>query len=359
MRSIKSKITAMMMVASAGGVFIGALCLAALWQVGTLQQRGEALSHLSLSTERINTLVTAVVMDSRGIYMAKSPADVEKYGRPNEARFKVLAASVAEMGNKVDPSDRARFRKLEAAVADFIKFRTETIRLAREVSVAAADAQGNNDQNRANRQALNDLLASYSTDFEQQGDAFAADAARMASITSIALPLMFLAILAITFLAALRFTTRGIVQPLHETTAAMEQLATGNTQATIPHQDRTDEIGTMARTLEVFRKNTEQVRALEAQEKAAAAERASRAEAMVAVVNDVGEVVSAAAAGDFSARLEVVTADREMLKLVEGINEINAVVDSATTEFAEALGASPMATSPGRRDGTTGAASPS
>ncbi len=54
-------------------------------------------------------------------------------------------------------------------------------------------------------------------------------------------------------------------------------------------------------------------------------------------MSDVGDVVAAAAAGDFSARLQIEDADEQMQKLVAGINEINAVVDSATTEFAGAL----------------------
>ena len=50
-------------------------------------------------------------------------------------------------------------------------------------------------------------------------------------------------------------------------------------------------------------------------------------------------VVAAAAAGDFSARLQIEQADEQMQKLVAGINEINAVVDSATSEFARTLSA--------------------
>ncbi|RDJ19603.1 hypothetical protein DWF00_07685, partial [Bosea caraganae] len=46
---------------------------------------------------------------------------------------------------------------------------------------------------------------------------------------------------------------------------------------------------------------------------------------------------AAAAAGDFSARLQIEDADAQMQQLIAGINEINAVVDSATTEFAQAL----------------------
>ncbi|WP_210169320.1 HAMP domain-containing protein, partial [Bosea sp. Root381] len=80
-------------------------------------------------------------------------------------------------------------------------------------------------------------------------------------------------------------------------------------------------------------------RALEAQEQAAAEARLARAQSMEAVVSDVGEVVAAAAAGDFSARLKIDEADEQMQRLVAGINEINAVVDSATNEFSRALSA--------------------
>lgn len=78
---------------------------------------------------------------------------------------------------------------------------------------------------------------------------------------------------------------------------------------------------------------------MEAQERTAAAARTARAQSIEAVVSDVGKVVAAAAAGDFSARLRIDDADEQMQRLVAGINEINAVVDGATTEFSAALSA--------------------
>ncbi|WP_406855967.1 methyl-accepting chemotaxis protein [Alsobacter sp. KACC 23698] len=338
MKTIKSKIIAMLMVASGGAVIVGGSSLWTLWHVATVQERSERQADLSLATERINSAVTAVVMDSRGVYLAKTRDEVEKFARPNEERLRALGRMVAELGTKVGPDDRERFARLQAAVAEFIGFRTETIRLAREVSIAAADAQGNNDLNRKNRQALNDLLVSYSADNERLGDAFSAEARRVVSLAETTLPAALLAILCASFFGALRWTSRSVTRPLQDATAAMEVLAHGDVSVAIPHVDREDEIGTMARTLEVFRAHAEQMKALEAQERRAEAERAARAESMMAVVHDVGEVVAAAAAGDFSARLEIESTDDQMRKLVGGINEINAVVDRATTEFAEALG---------------------
>ncbi len=132
---------------------------------------------------------------------------------------------------------------------------------------------------------------------------------------------------------------RSIARPVRQITQAMGEISEGRLDATIPAQQRKDEIGEMAAALSVFRDNLVRVRALETQERAAAAERSARAESMIAIVNDVGAVVAAAAAGDFSARLRIEHADAEMQKLVSGINEINAVVDRVVSEFSEALAA--------------------
>jgi hypothetical protein len=94
----------------------------------------------------------------------------------------------------------------------------------------------------------------------------------------------------------------------------------------------------------VLRESTEKVAAFQEQERESAAARLRAAESMASVVTDVGEVVAAAASGDFSARLEIEHADAQMQKLVAGINEINAVVDSATSEFAAACRRWPAAT---------------
>jgi len=136
---------------------------------------------------------------------------------------------------------------------------------------------------------------------------------------------------------ALAFVIGGIVRPLGGMTDAMKRLAQGEQDVTVPSVGRRDEIGDMAGALQIFQENAARVRALEEQERAAAAARLARAQSMEAVVSDVSEVVAAAAAGDFSARLQIDDGDEQMQRLVAGINEINRVVDGATTEFADIL----------------------
>lgn len=132
------------------------------------------------------------------------------------------------------------------------------------------------------------------------------------------------------------WSTRAI-KPLGDLTQIMTGFAAGNLGADVPHGERRDEIGGIAAAMRVFKDNGLRMQELERQERAEAAARAARAESMASVVTDVGTVVAAAAAGDFSARLEIEHADAQMRQLIDGINEINVVVDKATTEFTEAL----------------------
>jgi methyl-accepting chemotaxis protein len=136
--------------------------------------------------------------------------------------------------------------------------------------------------------------------------------------------------------AALIIVNR-LSRPMAETTRAMTRLAAGELATEVPHAGRADEIGEIAAAVQVFKENALRVKALEEEEKRAAAERVRRADAMAAIVRDVSGVVSKAAAGDFSARVASDTKEPELRELVDGINTINEAVDSATTEFADIL----------------------
>lgn len=63
---------------------------------------------------------------------------------------------------------------------------------------------------------------------------------------------------------ALVLTLRHVTRPLSEITASMTALAEGGATAQIPHQKRPDEIGAMARALEIFRRSMIEALALTA-----------------------------------------------------------------------------------------------
>ncbi|WP_420562531.1 HAMP domain-containing methyl-accepting chemotaxis protein [Thalassobaculum sp.] len=79
--------------------------------------------------------------------------------------------------------------------------------------------------------------------------------------------------------------TRSITAPVSGLTAAMGRLSDGDTGTQIPSTEQKDEIGLMARAVQVFKDNMIRARELEEQEKKQQAERNRRAEAMEAAVN--------------------------------------------------------------------------
>jgi len=339
LKSIRIKILAILAIISLGSLFASGLGMWALSRSGDLNQRSSLQADLALTTDRINAHVLGVVMDARGIYMSKTVAEAEPFAKGMEARFPQLRALAATLSRIAPVAERARAGEIEKAIADFITFRSETVRLGRQVSTAAANEQGNNEFNRANRKALNDLLVGFAKSNEAAGEALGQDAAGFTRMAQIMLPIVLGVMLLGSLALALFFAQRSLTRPLLDLGSVMDRLTAGDLQVVVPHLDRKDEIGTMARAVSVLRESSEQVAQLQAQEQAAAAVRLARAQSMEAVVSDVGEVVAAAAAGDFSARLKIEEADEQMQKLVAGINEINAVVDMATNEFAQALSA--------------------
>jgi methyl-accepting chemotaxis protein len=337
LKSIRIKIIAILAIVSLGAVISSALGLWALSRSNDLNQRAANLSDITLATDKINGHVLGVVMDARGIYMSKDAAAAEPFAKGMEARFPQMRALAADLTRMAPESERAQTRAIEKAIADFITFRSETIRLGREVSTAAANAQGNNEANRNNRKALNDLLVGFAKTTDAASDALQNEATSFTHLAQIGLPVALVVMLLGSLLIALFYAQRSLTKPILDLSTVMGALTQGDLKVTVPHLGRQDEIGTMAKAVSVLRESSEQVALLQQQEQAAAAARLARAQSMEAVVSDVGEVVAAAAAGDFSARLQIEQADEQMQKLVAGINEINAVVDGATSEFSEAL----------------------
>ncbi len=133
---------------------------------------------------------------------------------------------------------------------------------------------------------------------------------------------------AISFLLA----RRGIVNPIRSLTAIMSEMASGKLGSSIPGTERKDEIGEMARALEVFRTNEEQMRAMEAQEAALHAQSKD-------LQTSISGIVAAAAAGDFSKRISKTYDDADLQRFAGSVNELVENVDRGVTEVRRVIAA--------------------
>ena len=339
MSSIRNKILGLIGIVAAGAAIALAFALMALSGIEGMSHRVSRQNDVALATERLNVAVNQLSEDSRLAYMARNPNEAKNAAAAIEKGLNQLNERLKLFTGIVAAEDSERAGKIGQLVAEFAGIRAETAKLAQEVSGRAADAWGNSEASRRNRAALIEELGSFSRLNEQASDAVEVEASAYGGRMRVLIPLTLLVLLGISVAAAIAFSRRAIVKPLLDLGAVMDRLTAGDTAVEVPHSQRRDEIGAMARSVSVLRETSEKVAILQHQEQASAAARLARAQSMEAVVSDVGEVVAAAAAGDFSARLQIDQADEQMQKLVAGINEINAVVDSATSEFARTLSA--------------------
>ncbi|GFZ79918.1 methyl-accepting chemotaxis protein [Elstera cyanobacteriorum] len=209
--------------------------------------------RVALQAETANRLITAVVMDSRGIYMSTAPAEMERFAPALLGNLVKLEQTVQEWRDLIDPAERADFNKASALIAEFAKFRRELVRLGREVSIPEARAFGDNEANRRNRQALNAEVDRLSEKAEADGHRTLAELeAYFAQRIVIFAALIALAIGA-GFTVGLLMVRRQIISPLKALTDRMGAMSDGTLDQPIEDGGRRDEIGAMLRSIEGFR----------------------------------------------------------------------------------------------------------
>jgi methyl-accepting chemotaxis protein len=137
----------------------------------------------------------------------------------------------------------------------------------------------------------------------------------------------------------------GIVRPIRSLVACMETLASGKYDIQVPGNDRKDEVGTMAKMVEVFRKNGLEVETMrteqaEQQKQAQITRRAERARLADDFEQAVGDIVATVSSA--SAQLE--QAATVLTQNADSTQELSGVVASASEEASSNVQAVASAT---------------
>ncbi|WEK04070.1 MAG: methyl-accepting chemotaxis protein [Candidatus Devosia phytovorans] len=134
--------------------------------------------------------------------------------------------------------------------------------------------------------------------------------------------------------------SRSITRPITRLTDTMETLAKGDFDIEVRGADRTDELGAMARAVEVFRENGLKVAQMtEAEAAQVLANQTERARMMASLQRAFGNVVDAAIAGDFSRRVDADFPDAELNALARSVNALVETVDRGLGETGSVLAA--------------------
>jgi len=212
------------------------------------------------NVETTNGLIYAVVMESRGIYMSPDTTAAKRFA-DNLLKFNERIEKLVEQWGRSTGSDQAKeFATFSARIKQFVEFRAEMARAGVQTSPAVARELGDNEANRTVRSALSkdleNLTLIYGAQTKEAQRALDAATQRGELILSV----MGVLAVGLAIMGAI-IIRRSVIKPLGEITSVTAEVARGNPDLAVPHRERDDEVGALARSIAVFqeamRKNTE------------------------------------------------------------------------------------------------------
>jgi methyl-accepting chemotaxis protein len=256
-----------------------------------LTQEIETANLAALNVERVNSLVYAVVMESRGVYMSTEKDVVKKYGEGLLKFNERILGVVTRWEAIVQADDAEQFATFKKRIEQFVDFRKELVRRANEISPAAGREWGDNDANRSVRSALNKDLEALSKVYAERGRKIAAQAEVNRELSFVLTCLGGLALLLVGI--GIVIIAHSIARPLSVITATIKHVAEGAENVEVPHTTRDDEIGALARAIQIFKEAMERNRNLNSQVSADSAARAERNRHIEASVEQFRQAIGA------------------------------------------------------------------
>ncbi len=323
------------------GVMICAVGGIAVYFAATFSDKVQQLENASaraFAGEHLNRLVTAVVMDARGIYASDTVEQAKPFGDGILASLDRIDAHIAGWEPLIPASQVEVFARLKARTAEFRAFRSETARLG-SIDPAQANEQGNNEANRANRKAYQAEIDAVVQQDREQFDAINADLdAFQATLAPVVGGVTIVGLL-IGVLAAALVATRYVTRPLVRVTGVMGRLAEGDLTVDIPYADERNEIGQMAAAVQVFKENGIRVAEMNEDERTRHARAAERARVMQEFQDGFAGAVEATLRGDLSKRLATGQADQDIARISDNFNRLMDTVSGGLSEAGEVLAA--------------------
>jgi methyl-accepting chemotaxis protein len=128
-----------------------------------------------------------------------------------------------------------------------------------------------------------------------------------------------------------------VSSPLSRLTDVMGHLTSGRLDVEVPHADRIDEVGAIARSVGVFKSNAIRIAELAGEEEGRRAETLARQDMMQRFQNAFAGVVHATLEGDLSQRIDLHFGDDEIDRVVSSFNEMLETVSKAVDEAGDVL----------------------
>jgi methyl-accepting chemotaxis protein len=276
-----------------------------------------------------NTLIYAILMESRGIYMSHDPITAKLYASGLAMFIDRLDAVIMNWGQRVRSDDAAHFQEFLDRARTFQAFRRELVQ-----RVTTAELQSAHDWGRLDDGTSDQLV--LRNDLGRLADIYARRAARIRAeidraIAANAWLMTFFGGIALLLAAAGSMIIRtGIARPLSRITQVTETVAGGTSDIAIPYSKRHDEIGALARSISIFQETMRHNAALGRTVRDEADARARRQEQVAAEIME------------FSANVESTLADLGRIAdaMLTASTHLSSAADQASDQTATATASS-------------------
>ncbi len=283
----------------------------------TTREIVDVRTNRAVAAQRVANAVAEAAIAQRSVIIEGSDEVRQTLAQQHRAAEESAAAQAERLVTlAATAEERAQDEALRKGVADYLAFSAKVVTNAQQgmTDVAFALSSEQDAGRRAKAAAsLDARVQATLADLAAARDA--AEAAAAATKTRLTLVAALGLVLAFSVLAAI--AVLGIARPLARTTRAMNALAAGDLSVAVAGTGRRDEIGALARALQVFKDSAGEMRRLterESEHKEAAARRAALVDGLArdfeAKVGSLSRDL-AGAAGTMEAAARAMTAGAE------------------------------------------------
>ncbi len=285
-----------------------------------------------VAREAMDLRVDIIAISRMTYQLAAAPEKAADFRAETDKRSGEMLARLPKIESTADASEKDQLKAIRGALDSYFASIRGMVDIAEKNPADAAAISSALKTALDGQKAVTDTVKVYST---YSGKSLAG--ARADAVASSTTAILISALSAIVFiLVGATISTivarRGIVRPIRSLTHAMTRLANGEVDDLGIDAVRKDEIGEMARAVEVFRTNAVKMDELKAQE--AALHRSSSD-----LQASISTVVASAVAGDFSGRIAKDYRNEDLNRFAAGVNELVSSVDNAVTEVRRVIAA--------------------
>lgn len=279
-----------------------------------------------VAREAMDLRIDIIAISRMTYQLAFAPEKAADFAAETEKRSKEMLERLPKIASTADANEKKELENIRATLNTYFDQIRTMVKVAgtdagKQPGVMVAELNKALDGQKIVTAAVK-VYSNYSAKSLENARASAISGSErtMFALVLTAAVSIFLGVFVSVFIAR-----RGIVNPIRILTANMAKIAKGELNETTPGTERQDEIGEMARTLEIFRANRQHMQKMEEQE--AALHNQSRD-----LQSSISAIVAAAAAGDFSRRIEKSYEDKDLARFAEGVNQLVESVDRGVTE---------------------------